>query len=464
MVTLRQRLGAAVAIAAVAVVGLPGLAAAAPADAAPSNIDPSARGQLTVTAQGRTAEGVESAPIEGVELTLQRVTEYGGQRVDLATPQGWRAIEGADAATIEQSGAVMEPAGVRTTGASGEATFEDLDLGLYYVTPTAGPAHVAARTMPFLVTIPYPDEKVTGGWLYDVAVFPKSSIATADKTVDASAALAVGDRATWTLTGSVPEGATAGQPLSRYVVTDTLDPRLQYVPDSLRITTQPDAGLGAGDYAVSYEARVLTITLTPSGLTKLAQQASPAATLIASFDTTVVAIGDGTIENAAAFAIGEARFAPRSVMSWGSLEIYKHVAGDVDAPLAGAVFQAYTNADDAKNREHAVEMLVGGQLVSEFTTGSDGTVLLPGFPAGTTVHLVETTAPAGYTASGSIDPVTIVTGENRVEIANAQRSGVDLPVLGAAGMAGAALLGLGLIGAGVGIAVVSKRRTVRAQR
>lgn len=467
MVPVRKRLRAALAMTVAALV-VPGLAVTASAASASSlsTIDPDRTGTLTITAQARVGENSQPVLVEGVTFTVERVEMFGGEDVDLRTAKGWQTIEGISATDAAGDRATRVPVRSVTTGADGRAVLDGLALGLYYVTETGHRTDVASRTVPFLVTIPYPDEDVVGGWLYTVDVVPKSSVVTADKTVDDAKAVALGDRVTWTVTGSVPEAGVAGHPLSRYVVTDVLDPRLAYVDGTFRVTTKPnDVGLrDTEDYTVGFDpsTRTATIAFTASGLAKLATIAGPAATLSVSGDTTVVEIGDGTIENTAELLIGDAELTAQAVSEWGSLEIYKYADGDGDASLAGAVFQAFASADDAKNRTNPLRLVVNGSPVSTFTTGTDGTVLLPGLRAGTTVHLVEIEAPAGYTAAGTIEPVIITTGENQVKIANVQRDGVTLPVLGAQGMALAGVLGLGLMGGGAGLAVASKRRKARA--
>lgn len=474
MVPVRKRLHAALAIvvAALVVPGLAVTAAAAPAniDAMRNespNIDATRKGELTITAQARVEDGAAPVRIDGVTFTLEQVIVYDGKKVNLTTAAGWAAIEGIKADDVRGDRAVRAAAGSDTTGADGTVVFPNLDLGLYYVTATGHNTDVAARTAPFLVTIPHPDEKTAGGWRYQVDVVPKSSTVTADKTVSAANAVTLGDRVTWTVTASVPQAAVEGQPLSRYVIRDTLDLRLQHdLVTPPVVTTHPtDVGLRLEeDYTGTFDPRTGagTIELTASGLRKLATIAGPTATLSISAETTVVAIGDGTIENTATFHIGDATVTADAVSEWGSLEIYKYAEGNTGVPLAGARFQAFASAEDAKTRTNPLAFLVNGNRVHTFTTGTKGTVLLPGFVSGTVVHLVEIEAPAGYTAAGVIEPVTIATGANRVEIANRQRDGVDLPVLGAQGMAVAGLLGLGLMGGGAGLAVASKRRRTRA--
>lgn len=461
MVPVRRRFRAALATLVAALV-VPGLAVTATAATTESgNIDPDETGRLTVTARARVADGAEGVTLAGVEFTAQRVTQLNGKLVDLTTPAGWEAIEGITAADITPSSAVLETPGVKKqTGTDGKAVFENLALGLYYVTETGSLDNVAAQTMPFLVTLPRPDANAAGGWRYAVEAEPKSSTVSASKVADDTSAIKVGDRVRWTLTGSVPQAGTAGQPLTRYVITDTLDERLGYDASTIpSIRTQPiDAGLIPGtDFTGGFNTgRTATIDFTASGLAKLATIAGPAATLSVSVDTTVLSIGDGTIENTATFEIGEARLAAEDVTEWGALTIYKHTAGEENRPLEGATFQAFLTAEDAANKTNPI---FG---TTTFTTGSDGTVVLPGLRSGTKVYLVETEAPAGYVAAGTIDPIVIQTGANRVEIANARRGALPLPELGAAGMAIAGVLGLGLMGGGAGLAVASKRRKARA--
>lgn len=460
MTTLRKRVGAAAAVAALIAVGLPGLvstAAAAPA-LAPSNIDPDARGSLTVTSLARAGADGSSEAVAGVTFTIQPVLAGDGGPIDLGTPQGWTAIEGTTADEVTDD--ILGAGQAVTTGADGTATFDDLALGLYYVTETGSPENVAVRTAPFLVTIPSPDEGA-GTWNYDVAASPKNSLATASQEVDDAAALTLGDTVTWTLTGSIPVGPD-GAPLSQYTVTNELDDRLSYVADSLELTTTPGLDLGTADYTAGVADGLLTVDFTPAGLAKLADIASVEAQLTVLFDTEVTAIGDGEIVNEAQFSIGEAQFRPAQATEWGAVEILMHVEGAEDAPLAGAVFEVYKSAEDARNGTDPIAIQVEGQPVAQFETGADGQVLLPGFLAGKTIYLTEVQAPAGYTASEEVHEITVATGSlespKQVKLTNLQREGVDLPVLGADGMVVAGLVGLGLIAAGVVLAVASKRR------
>lgn len=74
------------------------------------------------------------------------------------------------------------PIGEKTTGATGEAVFDTLPLGIYLVVETTPPVAVTTPVEPFVVSIPMTKVNSTE-WLYDVHVYPKNKTAYGSVTV-----------------------------------------------------------------------------------------------------------------------------------------------------------------------------------------------------------------------------------------------------------------------------------------
>ncbi|MFS0868079.1 hypothetical protein AB3M83_12200 [Microbacterium sp. 179-B 1A2 NHS] len=149
--TFTRRVGATLAVAALAV--LAGLGAAAPASAAPGNIDPSIPRSLTVhkyelgpTSPQVSGTGQEipggipnGVPIEGVTFTATLVPD-----VNLQTAAGWTR---ADSLTPTSAAPLATgQSWTAITGPTGTAAFESatgpMPIGLYLVRETAAPASV----------------------------------------------------------------------------------------------------------------------------------------------------------------------------------------------------------------------------------------------------------------------------------------------------------------------------------
>lgn len=144
-------------------------------------------------------------PVKGVKFTLWRVKK-GADEIDLSTSEGWKKIKGLDnlvetattgtnkkTASDFINGAQSEFVKADTNGTekttddNGEAKFENLAMGLYYIeeTDTSGAqlqennvwkkVSITKRVSPFFVTTPLPNPKdKTNPWIYDVNVYPKN--------------------------------------------------------------------------------------------------------------------------------------------------------------------------------------------------------------------------------------------------------------------------------------------------
>lgn len=150
----------------------------------------------------------DKKPVKGVKFTLWRVKKENGTSsddIDLSKSSDWEKIKKLDdlvetgnkTASDFINGAQSEFVKAdtngteKTTNDKGEAKFENLVMGLYYIEETdvsdaqvneatTGAAQwkkvsITKRVSPFFVTTPLPNPKdKTNPWIYDVNVYPKN--------------------------------------------------------------------------------------------------------------------------------------------------------------------------------------------------------------------------------------------------------------------------------------------------
>ncbi|MFC7581149.1 SpaH/EbpB family LPXTG-anchored major pilin [Schaalia naturae] len=456
--TLARRLiGAAGAL----TLALIGVSAGSAARAADGNIDDQEPRTLTIHKyaglQGDQGDGTEQTidtsthePLEGVEFTVTPVTGLGADAIDLATYAGWDLIDGVTVEDVLDTtkGYTFGTPTTVTTDEFGEAELTTLPIGLYLVQETGHGANpIVSEAAPFLVTLPLPQGE--GSWLYDVHVYPKNQLLDEPtKTVADPAAPVLGSSVTWTISATVP-AINEEDALSKFVVTDTLDPRLTYT--SLSVT-----GFEEGtDYAIAVSGQTVTVTFTETGLGKLEAGQTVSVSLV----TTVTSQGDGTIENTALVNVNDQESETDEPSSnWGVLDILKHAQGDESATLAGAVFAVYA-ADPASTPAPTP--------VATLTTGADGTASIVLFVGNDDdveqqYWLVETDAPAGYILDETPIPVTVTAGESAeaaYKIPNPQQDHPNLPLTGANGELLMTIGGAALLLLGGGAYLVTRRRS-----
>ncbi|WP_336651277.1 MULTISPECIES: SpaH/EbpB family LPXTG-anchored major pilin [unclassified Leucobacter] len=512
-----RRLSAAVAAVALGATALMGVAVSA-ASAAPSNIDPNQPRSLTIhklsqpATPGVAGDGSELAPgslpadalpINGIEFTVQQVTQIGGKPVDLTTDAGWATIQPyLNGTTPFVPGSATLGAPVKQVTANGGlAVFNTLSVGLFYVTETnTGSNSIKTPAQPFLVTLPMPTTE-PGTFRYDVHAYPKNTLGDDPytvKTVDDASAHAIGDKVTWRVSTKLPD--SAGYQVSTYGVYEmpdldslarwdtnkvwSADDGTQF-PDSATVTPKGGAPvpLHPEDLASSSSPGPIT-ELSGSGLMKV-NTAGPGSIIEFVYETRVLAIpANGKVRNEAEFAVnGINKFANAETL-WGTARLNKHVQGDTAKRLAGAKFQVFTTqaaATAAAAQVTAGQPVTGGLTFGPgagadadnktFTTkdqGADhGFAVIGGLKAsaaGTKYWVVETAAPAGYVASSTPTEITVYPGTDlsgagaTVNIANAQRTAGALPVLGGAGMTAIGIGGAILIAGGILFAIFGRRK------
>lgn len=451
--TRRRQVAAALGIGALVAATLGGTAAMA--DASPSNIDPDAKGSITIHkletpedgASGANNSGVEltpgpsASPVEGVTFEIQRV-----DGIDLTTFEGWEDLEGLEVGDIDPNDLI--DAGSEATGANGIASFTGLGLGVYLVTETDKPAHVTSTVAPFLLLLPTP---VDNEWNYDVHVYPKNSITEINKTVEANAHKAIGDDIVWTITGGVPI-LSGDEVHTKYEMRDNLPAEVTYTGSVVKIdgTEVTDPGL----YDVTTDANGNpTLVFTADGLDDL----KGASEVTWEITTEVIALSEnGILKNDAGLTVNDSEELEDSdQQEWGGIEINKF-AKDSDNTLQGAEFQLFASQEDAGNKANPIE--VAGE--DTFTTDENGVVDIVAVQTGT-YYLVETKAPAGYSLDDTPIEVEVSAGGVNdlveVEVENVQKPQLELPPLGAAGMVGAMAAGAMLIIAGGAIVIRNRR-------
>lgn len=482
----------AVVVAALGLTGLlAGQAVAAPGDEA--LIPPGSTGSITVhkftqpPSYGDDNLGMELpasqiaglTPLAGSTFRVQRVTE-----VDLSTNAGWQKARDAEAAfdpfdpvgSLTAAGFGLASGRSETTGSTGLAQFAGLPVGLYLVDETSTPVVEANQTvtaaMPFLITVPLTDPSDLRQWVYNVHAYPKNVVSTATKSVVDAPAIGLGDTVDWPITVSIPGGSVT----SKYVVTDVLDPKLEYV--STKVTID---GRATSDFAVTHDGDKVVTSLGASARMAAFQalQSNPAAKVVVTHSTVVVKAGeiandasltfhrDGEPETEVVSNVVETRF--------GGINVFKHndAAPTRSTALQGAVFQVRA----ANTKDFAAASVVTVDGVDAWTTDSSGMVAIDGlrysgWADGGPVSqdsgkynfywLVETKAPAGYELLAEPIPFTVdaqVAVALTIDVVNTPSNvGAPLPKTGAAGTAVLMMAGAALLAGGTFVTVRAARR------
>lgn len=207
--------------------------------------------------------------------------------VDLTTQAGWVKAEGlnvAEFAAGTPGAANLGEAHEATTGGDGVAVFNDLPLGLYYVTEQAGSATAKNWSVaePFIIALPSTDPEARDSWRYDVSVHAKDQKLTATKDAGVKCATE-GETVEYGITATVPEPYRDGT-MSSVAIYDPIDPASTYVvgSENVYITNAANGAeerlvkLEDSDYTAGVEdtngETIAHVELTDSGRAKLAEK------------------------------------------------------------------------------------------------------------------------------------------------------------------------------------------------
>lgn len=508
---MAKKFFATAAAGAVALMGLAGVANAAPGAGAPGANDPDATGSLTISKcvgdkvgehNGTALESFDCEIPAGVQFTVTELVAPDG--LTPADSAWWDAVEkaapGAPTGWTESTTNVQ----IKTTIEGEKLVFSGLPMGLYKVSETGVPAGLIAGA-DFFVSIPFPSDG-DNGWIWDVNVYPKNSKDEGTEkipgTPEGDGKYTAGAIIPWTIKGAtygtVMSWLNDGEELKNYWIGDKLPPELTLFGD-ITVTMAPSTtALTEGtDYKVvkNEEFNTFQVVLTEVGINKLKAEGTDEARVVLDFKTkldenwTPTGV-NGELENGGYTSPtlpgdegwdGEPEEGGEEIVKgknyYGEVEITKVDSAD-STPLKGAEFQVVEGKCSEASAPLSYVTDVNGAPIKG-TTDATGKVTMPPLfvgstssadeqpPTGKDYCLVETKAPAGYVlpawdANGK--DVTIVPGKttaasNSVEIENTKTSGPTLPLTGAAGTALLIVGGLALIGLAGSIVVTSRRRS-----
>lgn len=127
------------------------------------------------------ANAEKATPLKGVGFTIYKVMDkdamleyYSGKLSnDASNSKDVKVEDYVENGSIKSQYADTKKR-EQKTNADGEATFSNLDLGIYVVIETTKPDSVKVPAKPFLVSIPMTTSSSKNEWLYDVNVYPKN--------------------------------------------------------------------------------------------------------------------------------------------------------------------------------------------------------------------------------------------------------------------------------------------------
>ena len=193
------------------------------------------------------------------------------------------------------------------TDATGHASADQLEQGLYLVVETRVPENVTSTCNPFCVSLPM---TTIGGaaWNYDVTVYPKNQTGnpTLDKTVREAknstgkntgsltdikdgyahtATASVGDIVDYQILSTLPTITSKASSLSEYTYVDTMSQGIKYNKNDVVIEFFRDSACtdkittwaeNSGKFTVAYDdaANTMTIHMTDTGLSEINEAAT----------------------------------------------------------------------------------------------------------------------------------------------------------------------------------------------
>ena len=193
------------------------------------------------------------------------------------------------------------------TDATGHASANQLEQGLYLVVETRVPENVTSTCNPFFVSLPM--TTIDGAaWNYDVTVYPKNQTGNPDleKTVREAknstgkntgsltdiadgyahtATASVGDTVDYQIISTLPTITSKASALSEYTYVDTMSKGIKYNKNDVVIEFFKDAGCtdkiatwaeNSGKFTVGYDdaANTMTIKMTDTGLSEINEAAT----------------------------------------------------------------------------------------------------------------------------------------------------------------------------------------------
>lgn len=425
-----------------------------------------------------------------------------------------------DKTVIDQAVATQNQKVTQITGVTGEATFQNLRLGLYLVTETNAPADVH-RAQPFLVMLPMTNPTNNNSWNYNLHVYPKSQRQPKPVKEVMDANVYAGQKLTYKVSNVLPDlpTATGGGYQSLLMWDDIDETQMTVIADDVTVAIEGvDKQLLKGtDYRVDVNAqytpaagtagwqngqRVVRINFEPTGLTKLTEayranpgQAKVAATIKATVNATRTPVVENEavvyIDNGSGGGFGTVPNGGNGVNNptqppfgtktdkvtslYGNVKVIKHEAGKENVKIPDTTFELYRCTGTATAPVLDGNKLTVGGKTSWTTQGQNGEVEIQGlhvtdFENGAQVPnaakkycLVETKANSKYELSPQPIQFDLKAEQVRakmtqdLKVPNLLKTTPNLPLTGGAGVTLLGLLGVAIIGVGAWFA---RRNTV----
>lgn len=450
----------------------------------------------------------KSTPVSGAEFTVKKVTQIGGENIDLTKYADWvkvaNKIDTLNKREKSPSGVTFE-AGNGTkveTKAKGVAKFDSLKIGLYQVTETKVPkGYSASESKPFYITIPS-IEKDNGETKFNYAPFAdpknKNLKKSVKKTADTTETIGAGDKIKYTISAELDKmketGATAltADDFNGYSVVDLAPAKAftAYTADVVKKVTlgtgekpvASDTTLDATDYTVTPDAQAtgdehkITISFTPAGKQKLVTAANDNAGKVVrvfvtlEFTLTSKSADLGTsVTNKGGLIPSHDGDTPDVVtgednekVDFSKFKITKVSATNTSTKLENAKFKLFADKTKAEECSKAITANSGVENAcaaaskgfGEKSTDQNGetTEYSLVYKQGRKLYLVETVAPTGYIRNPEAVEVPVSQTKTDVTFQNlpTKEKGFwfNLPKTGAAGVILFALAGVCFVGAG----------------
>ena len=211
-------------------------------------------------------------------------------------------VKNALEAAVKNGGVAMTE-----TDATGHASADQMEQGLYLIVETRVPENVTSTCNPFFVSLPM--TTIDGAaWNYDVTVYPKNQTGnpTLDKTVREAkdstgkntgsltditdgyahtASASIGDTVDYQIISTLPTITSKASSLTEYTYVDTMSKGIRYNKNDVVIEFFRNAGCtdkiaawaeNSGKFTVGYDdtANTMTIRMTESGLSEINEAAT----------------------------------------------------------------------------------------------------------------------------------------------------------------------------------------------
>ncbi|MBR4308870.1 MAG: SpaH/EbpB family LPXTG-anchored major pilin [Oscillospiraceae bacterium] len=362
--------------------------------------------------------------------------------------------------------------------------------GVYLIVERSHPS-IVAPVDPFYVIMPSTNAEGTDR-VYELTIHPKNQVkgyVQIDKDVislgNDSATVSAQEAHTWIISATIPEDIANGK---SYTITDTIDPRLDYVGnvkaqvESLDGQTVCTTLVEGEDYTLTVDdSGTLTVSLTSIGMNRaggcIGDEVFTDYRLRVYFDTQInsnATVGEAIPNHGQVHYTNPLNFdfsakSDKPEVVTGGFRVKKVDEADPNKTLAGAEFEVYrkATAEEVAAGEglchipgYTAPMIkmsfydkedMAGDLVTTATSDQNGDVVVFGLAYGT-YYLLETAPPKDYTLPSQAAEITVSPESHNPECAVVVENvaGAILPSTGGPGtfgfmISGTAVLCLGLL-------------------